>query len=97
MAALSFTADGKRWLSNVFQPASSNVEVCVRFLNPGGGHVGVLRSVDGVEFTPYESDTVGNLGTNTKLLIFNVSGIVPGAFLRLVATRETDSGCQWRE
>ena len=97
MAALSFVQDGKRWLSNVFQPTSSNIEICVRFLKPGGGLVGVLRSVDGVEFTSDNSGTEGNLGQKTKMIIFNVSGIVPGAFLRLASSSEPDSGCVWRE
>ena len=97
MAVLNFVQDGKRWLSDVISPSSSNIEICVRFKYAGGGHVGVLRSIDGAEFTPHESGTVGNLGRKTKMVIFNISGIVPGAFLRFISTAEPDSGCEWRE
>ena len=97
MAVLNFVQDGNRWTSNVFSPTASNIEICVRFKNPGGGHVGVLRSIDGVEFTPFESGTVGNLGRKTKMLIFNVSGIVAGCYLKVLSTAEPDSGCEWRE
>ena len=96
MAALGFVQDGRRWLSDAFSPTKGNVEVSVRFARPGGGHVGVLRSVDGTEWTPFESGTVGNLGKGTRLLVWNVSGIVPGALLRLSSTAEV-SDCEWRE
>ena len=89
---LGFSKDGKRWVSDVIQPTSGNIEVSVRFKNPGGGFVGVLRSADGVEFTPFEGGTKGNLGEKTRLLVFNVSGLVPGCFLRLSSTAEVESG-----
>ncbi|MDR1222357.1 MAG: hypothetical protein LBL07_05705 [Tannerella sp.] len=97
MNVLAFVKEGKRWVSDVFQPARVNIEVAVRFKDEGGGFVGVLRSVDGVEFTPFESGVTGNLGRNTRLLIFNVTGIVPGGFLRLVSTSEPDADSGWRE
>lgn len=96
MATLNFTKEKRRWVSDMFIPSMSNIEISVHFANPGGGLVGVMRSTDGVEWTPFESSTVGNLGKDTRLLIFNVSGIVPGALLRLSSTAEVDDG-KWRE
>ena len=96
MAGLSFVQDGKRWLSGAFSPTKSNIEVAVEFANEGGGHVGVHRSADGVEFTQFESDTVGNTCKNTRRLVWNISGFVPGGFLRLCSTAEVAS-CTWRE
>ena len=97
MSALNFTQDGKRWLSDTISPTKSNIEVCVRFKNPGGGLVGLLRSMDDVDFTPHEGGTVGNTGKDTRMIIFTVCGIVPGGYLKFVSTTETDSGCEWRE
>ena len=96
MAVLTFTKVGKRWESDTIQPAKGNIEVRVKFKNPGGGFVGVLRSADGVEFTPFESGTKGNLGEDTKLLIFNVSGIVKGGYLKIISTSEVEAG-SWIE
>jgi hypothetical protein len=58
--------------------------------------VGVHRSADGVDFTAHEGGVKGNLGKDTGLLIFNVSGCVPGCYLRLVSSTETDV-CSWIE
>jgi hypothetical protein len=97
MNILAFTQDGNRWVSDSFQPAKGNIEVCVTFKNKGGGFVGVLRSTDGNAFTPFESGSKGNLGRDTSLLIFNVSGIVPGGYFKLVSTSEPDVNSGWRE
>jgi hypothetical protein len=97
MNVLVFVKEGNRWVSDVFQPARGNIEVTVRFKQEGGGFAGVLRSADGVEFTPFESGVTGNLGRNTRLLVFNVSGIVPGGYLRVVSTSEPDADSGWRE
>jgi hypothetical protein len=96
MAALSFTQEERKWVSEAFRPAESNVEIRVKFKNEGGGFVGVHRSADGVEFTPFEGGVKGNLGKDTRLLIFNVSGLVPGCWLRLVSSAETED-CSWIE
>jgi hypothetical protein len=97
MNTLNFTQDGRRWVSETFRPVRGDIEVVVKFKNEGGGFVGVLRSVDDVEFTPFESGVTGNLGKSTRLLIFNVTGIVPGGYLKLVSTSEPDAGSGWRE
>ncbi|MDR2917845.1 MAG: hypothetical protein LBV72_00560 [Tannerella sp.] len=54
MAALTFSQDNKVWASNVIQPTKGNIEVRIKFKNEGGGFVGVHRSPDGVNFTPFE-------------------------------------------
>jgi len=98
MATLLFTHNQlyKRWESAAFSPTMSNIEIAVTFKNPGGGHVSVLRSTDGVTFTNFESSTIGNLCQKTKTVIFNISGIVPAAILKLASTTEPQD-MSWRE
>jgi hypothetical protein len=96
MNTLNFTQDGRRWVSDAFRPSESNVEVKIGFKNEGGGFIGVHRSMDGVEFTPFEGGVRGNLGKDTRLLIFNISGMLPGSYLRLVSTTEAED-CGWSE
>jgi hypothetical protein len=90
MAILSITKDGRRWASESFSPANGAAEVRVRFKNAGGGFVGVHRSADGLEYTPSEGGVNGNLCRDTKLLVFNISGVIPGSYLRLVSTSEPE-------
>jgi hypothetical protein len=97
MNTLTFEKEGNRWVSDSFQPSKGNIEVCMKFKNKGGGFLGVLRSVDGEEFTPFESGVQGNLGKDTSLLIFNVSGIVPNCYLKIVSTSEPEENSGWRE
>jgi hypothetical protein len=101
MNDLTFTrklgAFSRKWESDIFQPTKSSVEISVMF-KKRGGLVSILRSSDGENFTLKEGATQGNYDSNLRQVVFTVSGLIPGGYLKLQTTSEpSSSGNGWRE
>jgi hypothetical protein len=80
---LSFERTGNRWLSEEYEPSTSNMSVGVKFWDRPGAAV-VERSIDGENWVT--AGAIASAGNDARYVLLNVCGFVAGERFRVTAT-----------